>query len=85
MLLVNSHDMFYKFRPHTFRFDFNSVSLMPSRAPGSAAAATMTDKHKLCNINVIEAFFINLLIYTNQIRPEALTPCNILQTLQQLM
>ena len=43
----------------------------------------MTDKHKLCKINVIEAFFINLLIYTNQIRPEALTTCNILQTLQQ--
>ena len=61
------------------------LSLWTHRTHGSAATAAMTDKHKLCNINVIEAFFINLLIYTNQIRPETLTPCNILQTLQQFM
>ena len=61
------------------------MTFQPLRTPGSAGAAAMTDKHKLYNINVIEAFFINLLIYTNQIRPETLTPCNILQTLQQIV
>ena len=61
------------------------LSLEPRHEPGSAVMAAMTDKHKLYNINVIEAFFINLLIYTIQIRPETLTPCIILQTLQQLM
>ena len=45
--------------------------------PAAQSRATMTDKYKFCNINLTEAFLIDLPIYTIQTRPEMFTPCKV--------